>query len=723
MASEKKGNRGWILRGICLSLLCAVLLTSAYGFLQNQSGNDFYPPLESQENIAWIYQSSYLLYHDLYNKVNHTQIGYMELYLSPEPEWEGILDDFCSYYFNGLEDNFSSLNENYDYLIEDLDSSVYTSNLPSPNIELQDQYFYLSFLFDGDGNVTVEESVSGDDPTAIRKNANAVIRDASPDRFLREWLEDDEYAWTDKDDMFRMDGPKNCRVTYCISRDSREKLRDLGDTMPGVIAVYCILLGVLILLGALLPRADGKGGGTHRILERLPPELMVILAYLLLFGGAGLVNLLACRLSSGQLAESLALLPVLNRSVLAKAINVLALTALFFCGWICGVFLRTMRTVGFREYLRSSSLLYRVFFFLKDRGFPILQRKISEVYQEVLHLDVTKNANKMILKVVLLNALVLFGISSLWFGGVGIAVVYSVILYFILRKYVSDLQKKYGILLGAINRIAEGDLNVVISEDLGVFEPFKPQLVRIQNGFRKAVDEEVRSQRMRAELITNVSHDLKTPLTAIITYINLLRDENLTEEQRGEYLDTLERKSLRLRALIEDLFEVSKANSGNLTLNIVDVDIVSLIRQVEFEMADKLEAAQLDVRMKLPEQKVVVPLDSQKTYRIYENLFGNIAKYALGGTRVYVEVMLWSEEVEVVLKNITANEICVQAEELTERFVRGDASRNTEGSGLGLAIAKSFTQLQGGRLRVQVDGDLFKVSTVWKLPRPEREEA
>ena len=296
-----------------------------------------------------------------------------------------------------------------------------------------------------------------------------------------------------------------------------------------------------------------------------------------------------------------------------------------------------------------------------------------------------------------------------------ITVVYSVLLYLLLRKYISNLQKKYSILLKATNEMAAGNLNVSIQEDIGVFEPFKPELIKIQNGFRKAVDDEVKSQKLKTELITNVSHDLKTPLTAIITYVNLLKEENITTDQRREYLNILELKSLRLKALIEDLFEVSKANSQNITLNLTAVDIMSLIKQVAFEMSDKIEAANLELRMNLTDEKVLISLDSQKTYRIYENLFGNIAKYAMKGTRVYVNGFRIDDTVVITLKNISAQELTVDSTDLTERFVRGDASRNTEGSGLGLAIAKSFTELQGGDLRLELDGDLFKVITTWKV--------
>lgn len=330
-------------------------------------------------------------------------------------------------------------------------------------------------------------------------------------------------------------------------------------------------------------------------------------------------------------------------------------------------------------------------------------------------MDLTKNSHKVILKLLLGNAVILFVISSLWIGGMAVTFVYTFVLYLILRKYISELQKRYVSLLKAVDEIAKGNLNVTISEDLGVFEPFRAQVFKIQEGLKKAVDMEVKSQRMKAELVTNMSHDLKTPLTAIITYVNLLQEKDVTEDQRREYLETLERKSLRLKSLIEDLFEFSKANSENIILNIMDVDIMNLVKQVAFEMSDKTDASQLDVRINLTDEKVIIPLDSQKTYRIYENLFGNIAKYALPGTRVYVNGFRIDDTVVITLKNISAQEITVSPDELMERFVRGDSSRNTEGSGLGLAIAKSFTELQGGRLALELDGDLFKVTTTWQL--------
>lgn len=333
------------------------------------------------------------------------------------------------------------------------------------------------------------------------------------------------------------------------------------------------------------------------------------------------------------------------------------------------------------------------------------------------------HSDRIIIVVLLVNAIILLLVSWLWLGGLAVVAVYSVALYFILRKFAGDMREKYDILMRAVDEIAQGNMNVSIQEDLGMFEPFKEQLFKIQAGWRKAVDAEVKSQRMKAELVTNMSHDLKTPLTAIITYINLLKEKDITEEQRREYLATLERKSNRLKGLIEDLFEFSRVSSHNITLNIMDVDIMNLVKQVCFEMSDKISAAGLDARMNLTAERVLLPLDSQKTYRIYENLFVNITKYALPGTRFYVNGFRLDDTVVITLKNISMQEITVDPEELTERFVRGDISRNTEGSGLGLAIAKSFTELQGGRLTLEVDGDLFKVTTVWHLGGAKKEDA
>ena len=314
----------------------------------------------------------------------------------------------------------------------------------------------------------------------------------------------------------------------------------------------------------------------------------------------------------------------------------------------------------------------------------------------------------------LINALILTVITVLWFYGIVAVVIYSIILFFILRKYFNDLKDKYALLLNATNQMAEGNLNVEVTDDLGVFNPFKKELEIIQDGYQKAVDKEVKSQKMKTELITNMSHDLKTPLTAIITYVDLLKLEK-DEEKRKEYIQILEKKSLRLKVLIEDLFEISKATSQTVILNKMDVDVVNLFKQVKLELDSKFEEAELSFRCTWPEEKLICELDSQKTYRIFENLLVNISKYAMHGTRVYTKVCREDNEAVIQLLNVSAAEITVKAEDLTERFVRGDVSRNTEGSGIGLAIARSFTELQQGTFHLTIEGDMFKVEVRFPL--------
>lgn len=755
-------SSAWIIRGICVSFLVAVLYTSLYAYFQS-TADSYYDnsPVETEDNISWLYQYSYLLYRDLYNKTNQTNMNYMDLYLKEleeqillerellqenmeESDSEmsqmqdylmglEVLYNEASAYFEALEESFSDFNEHYDYLIRDTVTGESMTNLTESEIDLSDQHFYLSFIFDESGNAVIGSEMRGDDITYLRKYANEVCRNNVIQEILNSRME----GYMNADDYYQISRPVNCEVIYCIDQAAWERMKKenvryyvnyetgypqisiyYGNSAynafidAGSGAVLCFLM-LLVFLGALfLPGAGrGKPWNQYRIC-RSYLEILVILANLSVAFAEVIIHM-AWDVSSGSLMMNLsgnlplARLGDVPEKPIAYIINFMVLTGYFFCIWYIGICLRAVRDKGIRVYVRERSIIYRIF--------PYLKGKLLQVYYAAVHFDVTRNAKKIIRRIVLVNAVILFIISSLWMGGIAVTVVYSILLYVLLRKYVSDLQKKYGILLNATNQIAEGNLNVAITEDLGVFEPFKPQIIRIQRGFRKAVEEETKSQRMKAELITNVSHDLKTPLTAIITYIGLLKEDTVTPEQRREYLDTLERKALRLKVLIEDLFEVSKANSQTMTLNIMDVDMVNLLKQVSFEMADKLSESGLDVRMNLPEEKVILALDSQKTYRIFENLFGNIAKYAMPGTRVYVDLTYDEERVVITLKNITADEITVSAEELTERFVRGDSSRNTEGSGLGLAIAKSFTELQGGRLFLEIDGDLFKVNTIFPL--------
>lgn len=387
---------------------------------------------------------------------------------------------------------------------------------------------------------------------------------------------------------------------------------------------------------------------------------------------------------------------------------------ILFGAWYWGLLSVRELFSGFLPFLRKRSLIYRYWNEIKGFCRHILEKWKAAMSIEGLNKDVINPLKRIIIFQLIVTSL----LSCFWFVGIFGLILYSLLLYLVLKRYLSKIQTQYNSLLNATNAIAQGRFDNKLAEDFGIFESYKNELYQIQNGFGKAVDEEVRSQRMKTELITNVSHDLKTPLTAIITYVDLLKEENVTPEQRKSYLNTLERKSLRLKVLIEDLFEISKASSGNVRLELVAVDICNLMRQVYLEHEDQMIKNGLDMRFDLPEEKIILQLDSQKTYRIFENLYINVMKYALTNTRVYVlaRVIIIKEgqrTIHIEMKNISAQELTVTPTDLTERFVRGDVSRNTEGSGLGLAIAKSFSELQGGRFYVEIDGDLFKAVLEW----------
>ena len=217
---------------------------------------------------------------------------------------------------------------------------------------------------------------------------------------------------------------------------------------------------------------------------------------------------------------------------------------------------------------------------------------------------------------------------------------------------------------------------------------------------------------MKAELITNVSHDIKTPLTSIINYVDLLQKPH-TEEDEATYLEVLSRQSQRMKKLLEDLIEMSKASTGNIAVNIARINAGETLAQALGEFADKLEQAHLTTLVQQPEQPVYMQADGRLTWRVLSNLLSNTVKYALPGTRVYLDLMTIGDKVLISIKNISREALNVSADELTERFVRGDASRNTDGSGLGLNIAQSLMEIQKGKLELTVDGDLFKVTLVF----------
>ena len=272
----------------------------------------------------------------------------------------------------------------------------------------------------------------------------------------------------------------------------------------------------------------------------------------------------------------------------------------------------------------------------------------------------------------------------------------------------------FGKLMDSAGRMSKGDLDIKVSDKhmVGAFSQFAESLNNLADVAVVAAREQLKSERMKTELITNVSHDIKTPLTSIINYVDLLQKAQ-TEEERQQYLEVLDRQSQRLKKLIDDLMDMSKASTGNMSVDITRVDAVESVNQALGEFADKLDKAMLLPVFRHDEAVVPMMADGRLVWRVLSNLLSNAVKYALPGTRLYIDLTTLEGKVLLSVKNISREELNIGAEELLERFVRGDDSRNTEGSGLGLNIAKSLMELQKGELQLLVDGDLFKVTLIF----------
>ena len=622
--------------------------------------------------------------------------------------------------FSIWEDNFSTLRSYLQYEVRDEDGKVVDSNateeleplLSGEKADALDKKYAFGAVvkYDGSGNVSQAEFFSGKASNATQL-LNEQVRQNPCSEFDSQYGMDAPFQKPQGRTYLYLMTAENL-ATFLSGSPGSGYLEYLGvntyQATDDLSIVFLTLLAMVAAAALLLPFMKQLQMGDEKIFQA-PFELVCIIASFIL-GFSLSLSVDGNAMNKEPIYNVLHSIGVPQElaSILQYFRGFIGWAFIFaVCYWAAGC-LRCVFVIGPKRYIQERVIIYRIW--------PWAKSFIKNVYNSMLHVNLKDDTTKVLIKVVLINFIILGFISLMWVWGIGALIIYSIALFFLMRKYCNDLQKQYHKLLDATNQLADGNLNGTIPEELGVFEPFREEIVKIQSGFKMAVDEEVKSQKMKTDLITNVSHDLKTPLTAIITYVDLLKDENLPDEERRRYIEVLEQKSTRLKLLIEDLFEISKATSRNVTLNIMDVDIVSLMQQAKLELQDKIEASNLYFRWRLPEDKVVLPLDSQKTYRVFENLLVNITKYAMPRTRVYVDMENDEKRVRISMKNISASELNFNPSEITERFVRGDVSRNTEGSGLGLAIAKSFVELQGGNLQIMVDADLFTVEIVFPKP-------
>ena len=676
---------------IILTLLMATAnITSYYGLYENQmqeeQENSRQAMLRSEDFLRQFVQASWVIY----------------LEEDRDVSWGG---EGTGYAGMSLEDVIPSTLQEYDefypyleYVMADGDSDVISQSVAPTGEDLTEGDFSnyaiaLNLSYDGNGEADIRVR-KGPDRAEIAREFRRVLNG----------LEAGDY-WGEMPSEYDIPMPANREFTFAMTEGNlwtylEEHFYYADDLLPGDGQTHIFGLSLLVAAAALLyPLVKSFNTGDEKVF-RAPLEVVCIAAVLVIT---------AVCVNAGWM---------IRRSDGVAGPLDLAVWFLYFAVvyWAAGN-LRRIFVLGPIPYFKEYSLLVSQKCGIRKgvkEAWETMGRWRKRAMDTLLDLKLSDVNNRMVLKVVGLNFVILAVITCFWYYGLILLVIYSAVLFYFLRGYFRDIREKYDRLNIAAAAIANGDLKTEIPADTGLFEPVAESLQKIQEGFGKAVEEEVKSQRMKTELITNVSHDLKTPLTAIITYVDLLKKEEDPGKQK-EYVEVLEKKSQRLKVLIEDLFEISKAGSGNVKLELMDVDVVNLFKQVKLELEDKIKKADLDFRCSYPEEKLTVRLDSQKTYRIFENLLVNIVKYAMPHTRVFIEILREDDQAVIRMKNISEQELNIQGQELTERFVRGDAARNTEGAGLGLAIVKSFVELQGGEFGIEIDGDLFKTQVRFRV--------
>ena len=717
---------------IAILVMIAIIVTSALGMCSSykiidKSAKSKKVNYFNEYGFAnLIAESSYALYYDSM-KENENQSA-SDFLLDIKKNITEEADEYSSYIQEALNNNIDQFNREtlgwnndanlkyyYYNTINNKTNTTLNENVKfeNNNIDLsevnKDKYqFYAVVNFDNNGNVDVSE-INGGDKEVLKSNIECSLIDIRNEYDISNSDYEEGYYNIDIKPI------KNMTFVYAVPKTITSYDNIRWGIENADISIYesmgaggaFIIAGIVALIALIFPIKKAKSTILFRKISKIPFEVWIIIIGLAIAALGTLAGQLIKATLNGDLqvifVEIIPSLIIPERIIwiFNFIIWLLSYSAVFFFVLV----IKYVFNVGVIDYIKERTIFGMVIM--------LCVRIIKRTLDEITKVDLREKNNKLIIKLLAINAVILLIITSIWFFGIPVVILYSVILFFIIRKYVDKISEKYSKLREATSKIAEGNLDVKIEEDLGLFEPFKGDLEKIQCGFKKAVDEEVKSQRMKTDLISNVSHDLKTPLTAIITYADLLKDENLSDEKRKQYIETLDRKAQRLQVLIENLFEVSKATSGNITLNIENIDVVSLMKQTLFELEDKLEEASLLVRKNMPKEKVILPLDSQRTFRVFENLIINITKYAMPNTRVFIDIIENEDDVAIIMKNMAAEEITFNVDTIAERFVRGDESRNTEGSGLGLAIAKSFVELQGGTFNISVDGDLFKVKIVF----------
>lgn len=363
---------------------------------------------------------------------------------------------------------------------------------------------------------------------------------------------------------------------------------------------------------------------------------------------------------------------------------------------------------GFKNSVIINSITFRLYHVAKRLIIRIIEATKNKIEKTMVDVGTLGTLQIAGITAALATIAVIFSLI-LASRSVGLWLLLGIIAIVVTYKLIYSVVKNIKNINDSSSEIAKGNYDAKVNEDLPYFKNIAHNFNTIGDNLTKSVEEQVKAERMRTELITNVSHDLKTPLTSIINYAKILTDEESTQEEKDEYAKIIHEKALKLKILIEDLFQISKATSNNIEFDKEKIDFSALVLQGIGEWKDHFEEKGLDIIYNRPDYPLVLELDGNRTYRVLDNLMGNIYKYAQENTRVYIDLVEELDSIKFTIKNISAYELNISSDELLERFTRGDKSRTTDGSGLGLSIASSLVEGQGGKFDIEIDGDLFKV--------------